>query len=109
MGHALSRRRRRRRASVRTEPGAKEDPRVILSNTALRMLETFQANAGRLALKRIEALKNPQNRRGSVKIQGRPANDAMFRIESGNYRIFYKRAGLDVYVVDIRHRQGAYK
>ena len=94
---------------MQTEPGVRGDPKVILSDTALKMLETFQPNAGRLAMERIEALRNPQNRRGSIKIQGRSANDPMFRIESGNYRIFYKRIGPDVHVVDIRHRQGAYR
>lgn len=94
---------------MRTEPGARKEPDVILSDAALKMLEAFHPNVGRLALERIDDLKNPQNLRGSIKIRGRPANDPMFRIKTGNYRIFYKRIGRDVHIVDIRHRQGSYR
>ncbi len=100
---------RRRGKGGKDEPRVQEEPRIILFGLALKMLETLQPNIGRLVMQRIEVLKDPLHRRGSIKIQGRPANDPMFRIESGNYRIFYKRVGSDIHVVDIRHRQGAYK
>ena len=51
----------------------------------------MQPNAGSRVLAAMEGLKDPVNRRGSIKIQGRPSNDPMFRIDKGAYRIYYKR------------------
>lgn len=84
-------------------------PRFILSDRADKSLQRLPANIGRQVLAKIEALPANPNPRGSRKVQGRPADDPMYRIYSGDYRIFYVKQGQDVHIIDVRHRQGAYK
>ncbi len=81
---------------------------IVIRDVVREFLDTLQPKVRRSAVEKIESLKDPLNRRGSKKIQGRPSNDPMFRIEKRPYRIFYKRFSGQIYVVDMGHRQGAY-
>lgn len=78
-----------------TKPENSEEPvyqEVILYRRVSRFIERkLQPNVGSRVLAAVEGLKDPVNRRGSLKIQGRPSNDPMFRIDKGAYRIYYKR------------------
>ena len=106
------RRQRSRRASGPPQEPTPADPELqdlIIENQVLKFLEnSVQAKLRKSAVERLEALRNPQNRRGSIKIRGRPKKDPMFRIETGNYKIFYKRIGGKVHAVDMDHRGEIY-
>lgn len=95
-----------------SKPENAEEPEyqeVIIYRRVSRFIERkVQPNAGSRVLAAIESLKDPMNRRGSIKIQGRPPNDPMFRIDTGAYRIYYKRIEGKVHVVEMENRQSAY-
>ena len=78
-GWNLSEARRRQRS--RKAPGRPQEPTptepelqdLIIENQVLKFLEnSVQAKLRKSAVERLEALRNPQNRRGSIKIRGRP-------------------------------------
>lgn len=95
-----------------TKPENSEEPvyqEVIIYRRVSRFIERkLQPSVGSRVLTAIESLKDPVNRRRSIKIQGRPSNDPMFRIDKGAYRIYYKRIEGKVHVVEMENRQSAY-
>ena len=83
--------------------------KVVIYDEVIEFIENrLQPKARKRILTATNALSNPINRRGSRKIEGRSANDPMFRINIGNYRVFYKWIGGEVHAVEMEHRQGAY-
>ncbi len=106
-------RQRTRKAETPVEQPKPEAPpveqEVIIYRRVSRFIERkLQPKVQTRALAAIDSLKVPTNIRGSVKIEGRPANDPMFRIDKDAYRIFCKRLEGKVHVVDMENRQGAY-
>lgn len=82
---------------------------VVIYEKVTKFIENrLQPKAQKRILKAIYSLSDPTNRRGSLKIEGLPANDPVFRIDKSNCRIFYKWLDGDVHAVDIEQRQGAY-
>lgn len=97
---------------LQKEPENSEEPEsreIILYRRVSRFIERkLQPKVAERVFEVIERLKDSVDRTGSVKIQGRPANDPMFRIEIGNYRVFYKRINGNVHVVDMENRGEIY-
>ncbi len=90
-------------------PEEPESREIILYRRVSRFIERkLQPKVAERVLEAIEKLKDSVERTGSVKIQGRPANDPMFRIEMGNYRVFYKRINGNIHVVDMENRGEIY-
>ena len=107
------RRHRRGRASGSSGGESKSSEPVlqdlIIEDRVLKFLEnSVQAKVRASAIERLESLRNPEVLRGSKKIKGRPKRDPMFRIEVGNYRVFYKRIGGKVHAIDMEHRGEIY-
>ena len=108
----------RRRRRTRRAPGpTQQEPKpsgpvlqdLIIEDRVLKFLEnSVQDKLRKSAIHRLEALRDPENRRGSIKIKGRPKRDPMFRIETGSYRIFYKRISGKVHAIDMEHRGQIY-
>ncbi len=101
---------REEKVSEQPKPEVLGGQEIVIRDAVAKFIEEgLQPNVRRLAIEKIESLRDPNNRKGSVKVKGRPANDPVFRVRRGNYRIFYKRVGGEVHVVHMEKRQRVYR
>lgn len=76
-----------RRSGAESKSSEPEEQQVLISASVAEFIDGLQENVQNAASDRIKALGDPANIRGSTEIRGRPRNDPMFRIETGNYRV----------------------
>ncbi len=80
--------------------------RVILSNTALKQLDTLPKGYQRLIVNRLTALTGDPRPRGSKKLE-----DQTYRVRQGPYRVLYEvhDQAQEIVILKIKPRREAYQ
>ena len=87
------------------------EQKVVIRDKVEEFLENLPSNAGPVLLDKIKSLGNPNKRRElrATKVEGLPPGITEYKIKHGRYRVYFRREGDEIHVVDgeLRH-SGSY-